>query len=70
MFFLMLGIDMGAEKCYPNGAVGRQDGLVAQLDRVFDYESKGRNPLKHKEKEASFEVSSSVSPAGFEPTTF
>ena len=27
-------------------------------------------PLKHKEKEASFEVSSLVSPAGFEPTTF
>lgn len=27
-------------------------------------------PLKHKEKEASFEVSFMVSPAGFEPTTF
>ncbi len=31
---------------------------------------KSRNPLKHKEKEASSEVSFMVSPAGFEPTTF
>jgi len=26
--------------------------------------------LKHKEEETSYEVSSLVSPAGFEPTTF
>ena len=29
--------------------------------------SKSMKPLKHKEKEASFEVSFSVSPAGFYP---
>ena len=30
------------KKCYIIKAVARQYGLVAQLDRVFDYESKGR----------------------------
>ena len=37
-----MGIDNQLKKCYFIKAVARQYGLVAQLDRVFDYESKGR----------------------------